>query len=111
MRKVYLVITFLLFALILVGCGNSEKQADTNDSSKEGNEAGKQELIEIKYAPLTGGPGDVVLRQAPVEVRGLAQRGQRIGRTVGESSAPQAQSFAHRSSFPTSTDAPVRSLK
>ena len=57
------------------------------------------------------GTGDVVLRQAPVEVRGLAQRGQRIGRTVGESSAPQAQSFAHRSSFPTSTDAPARSLK
>ena len=43
--------------------------------------------------------GDVVRRQAPIEVRRLAQRGQRIRRSVRESSAPQAQSFAHSQSF------------
>lgn len=60
MRKVYLVLIVLLFALMLIACGNSEKEASTNDSSETTNEAGKQELIEIKYAPLTGGSGIAV---------------------------------------------------
>src|SRR5699024_12551311 len=45
-----------------------------------------------------------------VEVRRLAQGGQGIGGPVGASSAPQAQSFAVRSSFLSRAEAPVRSF-
>ncbi len=51
LRNVNLVLS-LLVVFILMACGNSEKQAT--------NEVGEQELIKIKYAPLTGGSGIAV---------------------------------------------------
>ncbi|CVN93909.1 Uncharacterised protein [Streptococcus pneumoniae] len=43
----------------------------------------------VQHPGVGTGAGDVIGRQAPVEVRGLAERGERLGRAAGEAAAPQ----------------------
>ena len=43
----------------------------------------------VQHLGVRARTGDVVVRQAPVKVRRLAQRRQRVGRPAGKTSAPE----------------------
>src|SRR6185312_12424531 len=43
----------------------------------------------VQHLGVGARTGDVVVRQAPVKVRRLAQRGQRVGRPAGKTPAPE----------------------